>query len=97
MISRPPTIGIKQSMGGCFLLTCFCGISSNMLLRNLILLIDVTFSTPTTNFDNRSFGMNDEVNLAVLDPAVAARLTENSEEAISNSPHITLKDWNRPS
>jgi len=27
-ISRPPTIGIKQSMGGCFLLTRFCSISS---------------------------------------------------------------------
>jgi hypothetical protein len=24
MISRPPKIRIKQSMGECFLLTCFC-------------------------------------------------------------------------
>jgi len=72
-------------------------LSSNMLLRNLILLIDVTFSTPTTNFDNRSFGINDEVNLAVLDPAVAARLTENFEEDISHSRRITLKEWNRRS
>jgi len=67
------------------------------LLRNLTLLIDVTFSTPTTNFDNRSFGINDEVNLAVLDPAVAARLTENFEEDISHSRRITLKEWNRRS
>jgi hypothetical protein len=27
-ISRPPTMGIQQSMGECFLLTCFCRISS---------------------------------------------------------------------
>jgi hypothetical protein len=38
MISRPPRIKIKQSMGRM--------LSSNMLLLNLILLIDVTFSTP---------------------------------------------------
>ena len=28
IISRPPTIRIKQSMCDCFLLTCFCRISS---------------------------------------------------------------------
>ena len=30
-------------------------LSSNMLLRNLILLIDVTFSTPTPVFANYAF------------------------------------------
>src|SRR5215472_16062342 len=27
----------------------------------------------STNFDNRSFGINDEVNLAIMDPAVTSR------------------------
>ena len=43
MISRPPTIRIKQSMRM---------LSSNMLLLNLIPLIDVTFSTPTGDYTN---------------------------------------------
>jgi len=44
MISRPPTIRINQNMGGCLLLT--------MLLPNLLLLVDVTFSTPTGDYAN---------------------------------------------
>src|SRR2546426_5926982 len=55
MISRPPTIRIQQSMGECFLLTCFC--------LNLILLIEVTFSTPTGDYTpsevaHNPFGIN---------------------------------------
>ena len=44
MINRPPTIRIKQNIGRMP--------SSNMLLLNLILLIDGTFSTPTGDYAN---------------------------------------------
>ena len=48
----------------------------------------------TTNFDNRSFEHNDEVNVVVRDPAVAARLTQDYEADLSVSERITLSDWN---
>ena len=32
-------------------------LSSNMLLLNLILLIDVTFSTPTPDYNSNQFGL----------------------------------------
>jgi len=47
----------------------------------------------STNLDNRSFGINDEVNLAALNPDVAARLTRDFEDDISHSRHVTLDQW----
>ncbi len=41
------------------------------------LMIDGLWSVVgSTGFDNRSFGLNDEVNLAILDHATAGRLHE---------------------
>lgn len=47
----------------------------------------------STNLDNRSFGINDEVNLAILDPSIATRLIRDFEEDASHSRHVTLKEW----
>ena len=47
----------------------------------------------TTNIDNRSFEHNDEVNLAMRDPQVAARLLEDYEQDIADSDEITLDEW----
>lgn len=43
--------------------------------------------------DHRSFGWNDEVNLAVLDPALAAKLNANFKEDLQNSHRETLQEW----
>jgi cardiolipin synthase len=43
--------------------------------------------------DHRSFGWNDEVNLAVMDPALAAKLDANFEEDLANSHRETLEEW----
>jgi cardiolipin synthase A/B len=51
----------------------------------------------STNFDNRSFGINDEVNLAVLNPEVAARLTRDFEQDMSRSRRVSLEEWKRRS
>lgn len=51
----------------------------------------------TTNFDNRSFMINDEVNLAVPDPAFAARLLEDVEADIADSQEIVLGEWRKRS
>jgi cardiolipin synthase len=54
-------------------------------------------SVGSTNFDPRSFHLNDEANLNVYDREFTARLTEVFEDDIKRSKRITLEDWqNRP-
>jgi len=63
-----------------------------------IMIIDGVWSVVgSTNLDNRSFGINDEVNLAALDSAVATRLTQDFEQDLSHSEHQTLEAWNKRS
>jgi len=47
----------------------------------------------STNFDNRSFGLNDEVNVAVRDPHMAERLEEDFQRDLQQSKRITYEDW----
>ena len=47
----------------------------------------------TTNFDNRSFEHNDEVNLAFRDASVTARVTADFEADLARSREITLTSW----
>jgi cardiolipin synthase len=49
----------------------------------------------STNFDNRSFGINDEVNLATLSGELAAQLTSLFEEDVANSKAITYAEWQK--
>jgi cardiolipin synthase len=43
----------------------------------------------STNFDHRSFGLNDEVNLAVLDPELAATLEDDFAQDLRESRRLT--------
>jgi cardiolipin synthase len=47
----------------------------------------------TTNFDNRSFEHNDEVNVAFRDRDVTARLRQDFESDVASSAAITLSAW----
>ncbi|HYH64769.1 MAG TPA: phospholipase D-like domain-containing protein, partial [Urbifossiella sp.] len=49
----------------------------------------------STNFDTRSFGHNDEVNLAVRDPGFAARLDADFARDLARSHRVTLEEWRR--
>jgi cardiolipin synthase len=49
----------------------------------------------STNFDNRSFGLNDEVNLAVIDRGLATRLAEVFAGDLAGSVRITYEEWKR--
>jgi cardiolipin synthase len=51
----------------------------------------------STNFDNRSFGINDEVNLAAFDEALAARITEDFEHDRADSRAVSYEEWQRRS
>jgi cardiolipin synthase A/B len=47
----------------------------------------------SANLDNRSFGINDEINVAVLDPEFAARLSDDFKQDVSHSKRVLLGDW----
>ena len=47
----------------------------------------------STNFDHRSFGINDEVNLAARDEVLAARLREDFAHDLELSDRITYDKW----
>lgn len=50
-------------------------------------------SVGSTNFDNRSFRLNDEANLNVFDAAFAARQTQVFEDDLKQSRRVTLQAW----
>jgi cardiolipin synthase A/B len=51
----------------------------------------------STNFDSRSFGLNDEVNLAACDETLAGRLEEDFQADLAQSKAITYSEWQRRS
>lgn len=51
----------------------------------------------STNFDNRSFGINDEVNFAVRDAAVATRFENDMALDLDQSRRVSLEEWNHRS
>ena len=50
-------------------------------------------SVGSTNFDNRSFRLNDEANLNIYDRGWAERLEDVFEADLARSRKITLEDW----
>lgn len=50
-------------------------------------------SVGSTNFDNRSFSLNDEANLNALDAAFAAEQARIFEEDKRHARRITLEAW----
>jgi cardiolipin synthase len=48
----------------------------------------------STNFDNRSFGINDEVNLAIRDANVAMHFENDTALDLEQSRRISLQEWN---
>ena len=58
---------------------------------------DLWSSVGSTNFDNRSFRLNDEANLNVYDREFAQRQRAIFDEDLKKSKRITLEQWqNRP-
>jgi cardiolipin synthase len=51
----------------------------------------------STNFDYRSFAINDEVNLAVMDTSFVRRVTQDFERDLSQSREITYAEWRKKS
>lgn len=49
----------------------------------------------TTNFDSRSFGLNDEVNLVSRNAALATRLQQDFQTDLSNSHRVVYEEWQK--
>jgi cardiolipin synthase A/B len=66
---------------------------SRMTHAKMLIVDDLWTVIGTTNFDNRSFEHNDEVNVAVRDRAVAARLTEDFTRDLARSHEVMADRW----
>jgi cardiolipin synthase len=63
-----------------------------------IVVIDGVWSVlGSTNFDNRSFGLNDEINVAIVDRSVAARIRDDFARDLDRSERISLQQWEKRS
>jgi cardiolipin synthase len=66
------------------------------MIHAKILLVDGIWSVVgSTNFDNRSFGLNDEVNLAAYDEGFARRLEQDFVNDVAESREISYEQWRR--
>lgn len=59
----------------------------------LLIVDDMFASIGSTNFDERSFRLNDEANLNVFDPEFAAVKIEMFEQDLARARQITLQEW----
>jgi cardiolipin synthase A/B len=66
------------------------------LLHQKVMTIDSVWSAVgSSNFDDRSFETNDEITLAILDPATARRLDAVFEKYVPRSQEIELEEWRK--
>jgi cardiolipin synthase len=64
------------------------------LMHAKTIVIDGVWSTiGSTNFDNRSFALNQEVNLTVYDSGIAQRLEQIFQEDLKYSQPVTYEQW----
>jgi len=65
------------------------------LMHAKTMVIDGIWATiGSTNFDNRSFALNQELNLTVYDPSLAHRLETIFQDDLNYSKKITYEEWN---
>ena len=61
-----------------------------------VMIVDALWTTVgSTNFDNRSFRLNDEANLNVFDREFAASQIADFEMDLQRSRRVTLEEWQR--
>ena len=64
------------------------------MLHTKALVVDGVYSIfGSANFDNRSFELNDELNVAASSPELARRLLEDFETDLKHSKPLTLEGW----
>jgi cardiolipin synthase len=67
---------------------------SPALLHSKTMVVDGVWATiGSTNFDNRSFALNEELNVTVYDKPLAESLEANFNEDLKHSRKITYEEW----
>lgn len=62
------------------------------------MIVDGVWSTVgSSNFDDRSFRLNDEVNVNIYDPEIGARMEEIFQQDLARSVEVRLRGWLRRS
>ena len=64
-----------------------------MIHAKVLCIDDLWVVIGSTNFDNRSFGINDEVNLAMRDAGVAMRFENDMALDLDQSRRVSLAEW----
>jgi cardiolipin synthase len=68
------------------------------MIHAKVLIVDSAWTIlGSTNFDNRSFGLNDEVNVALRDESLAARMEADFAADLARSHLIDYETWARRS
>jgi cardiolipin synthase len=70
---------------------------TSMLHAKTLVIDDIWCVVGSANFDNRSFGLNDEINLVVQNRELAARILQDFARDRQESRRITLRAWKRRS
>ncbi len=66
------------------------------MIHAKVLVVDRKFAVVgSTNMDARSFGLNDEVNLALPDAALAERLEQDFANDLKSSHEVSYEEWKR--
>ncbi len=65
----------------------------SMIHAKVLCIDDLWVVIGSTNFDNRSFGINDEVNLAIRDAVVTTRFENDMALDLDQSRRISLEEW----
>ena len=68
-----------------------------MLHAKTMVVDDQWVSIGSANLDNRSFAINNELNVTFLDRGLARRLTAIFEEDLKYTTPVTRDDWKRHS
>jgi len=66
------------------------------MIHAKILIVDGLWSVVgSSNLDSRSFGLNDEVNVALADTTLANRLEQDFQNDLRQSKFVTYEEWKR--
>ena len=65
----------------------------SMIHAKTMIVDDLWSVVGSTNFDNRSFLLNDEINLAARDEGLAARLAEDFATDLADCHEVTYEEW----
>lgn len=88
----------RASWGGLLSAGAYIAEYQPTMFHTKVMTVDqVLVSVGSTNFDNRSFRLNDEATLNVMDSAFAAQQTQIFEDDMKLARQITFDQWrNRP-